>query len=100
MQHNLHQNNHSFCNIRQTKGNYLADFFRLGGTPPPTPLTENQCEKKKVFFLNGKSQMKILKKMGQKGLKLAFLGQKKPFLADFFLNVIGGTPPPLTEKIR
>ena len=24
----------------------------LGGTPPP--LTENQCEKKKVFFLSGK----------------------------------------------
>ena len=25
----------------------------LGGTPP-SPLTENQCEKKKVFFLSGK----------------------------------------------
>ena len=25
----------------------------LGGTPPP-PLTENQSEKKKVFFLSGK----------------------------------------------
>ena len=25
----------------------------LGGTPTP-PLTENQCEKKKVFFLSGK----------------------------------------------
>ena len=24
----------------------------LGGTPTP-PLTENQCEKKKVFFLSG-----------------------------------------------
>ena len=24
----------------------------LGGTPP-LPLTENQCEEKKVFFLNG-----------------------------------------------
>ena len=28
--------------------------------------------------------------MGQKGLKLAFLGQKWPFLAEFFLNRIGG----------
>ena len=36
--------------------------------------------------------------MGQKGLKLAFLGQKWPFLADFFLNGIGGVPPPLTEN--
>ena len=26
-----------------------------GFPPPPTPLTENQSEKKKVFFLNGKS---------------------------------------------
>ena len=25
----------------------------LGGTPTP-PLTEDQCEKKKVFFLSGK----------------------------------------------
>ena len=29
----------------------LADFVRQGG--PPTPLTENQCEKKKDFFLSG-----------------------------------------------
>ena len=26
----------------------------LRGYPPPTPLTENRCEKKKVFFLSGK----------------------------------------------
>ena len=26
----------------------------LRGYPPPTPLTENQCEKKKDFFLSGK----------------------------------------------
>ena len=34
---------------------FLAEFSiaELGGTPPP-PLTENQCEKKKVFFLSGK----------------------------------------------
>ena len=33
---------------------FLADFSltELGGTPPH-PLTENQCEKKKVFFLSG-----------------------------------------------
>ena len=42
---------------------FLADFFLsgIGGYPPP---------------LNGKSPKKILKKMGQKGLNLAFLGQK------------------------
>ena len=32
----------------------LSGFFPLRGYPPPTPLTENQCEKKKVFFLSGK----------------------------------------------
>ena len=26
----------------------------LRGSPPPTPLTENESEKKKVFFLSGK----------------------------------------------
>ena len=65
----------------------FSGFCPLRGYPlPPTPLTENQCEKKKDFFLsgqggvppplNGKSQKKNSKKMGQKGLKLAFLGQK------------------------
>ena len=31
-------------------------FFSLAelGVPLPPPLTENQCEKKKVFFLSGK----------------------------------------------
>ena len=32
--------------------------------------------------------------MGQKGLKLAFLAKNSCFLADFFLNGIGGSPPP------
>ena len=31
----------------------LFSLAELGGTPP-TPLTENQCEKRKVFFLIGK----------------------------------------------
>ena len=31
----------------------LAEFVRYGGAPPPPPLTENQCEKKKVFLLSG-----------------------------------------------
>ena len=31
----------------------FSGFCPLRGYPPPTPLTENQCEKKKVFFLNG-----------------------------------------------
>ena len=30
--------------------NVLADFVRLGGTPP-THLTENQCEKRRIFSL-------------------------------------------------
>ena len=33
----------------------FSGFCQLRGYPPPlTPLTENQCEKKKVFFLSGK----------------------------------------------
>ena len=43
----------------------------MGGYPPPP--------KRKIF-------KKTSKKMVQKGLKLAFLVQKLPFLADFFLN--------------
>ena len=33
---------------------FLAE---LGGTPPH-PLTENQCEKKKVFFLSGTDEFR------------------------------------------
>ena len=51
--------------------NYLANFFCLGGTP----FAENHFAKKPSAPLNGKSP-KIFLKMGQKGLKLAFLGQK------------------------
>ena len=36
--------------------------------------------------------------MGQKGLKLAFLAKNSRFLADFFLNRIGGYPPPLNGE--
>ena len=55
----------------------------LGGSPPP--LTENQCEKRRFFSLTElggtpppltENPQKNSKKMGQKGLKLAFLGQK------------------------
>ena len=38
--------------LRDAVKNVLADFLRYGGTPPL--LTENQSEKKKVFFLSGK----------------------------------------------
>ena len=53
--------------------------------PPPDPLTENQCEKRRIFSLAERggtppplteNHKKNSKKMGQKGLKLAFLGQK------------------------
>ena len=39
---------------RPKNSRFLADFFLngFGGSPPP--LTENQCEKKKDFFLSGK----------------------------------------------
>ena len=42
---------------QDTKGTFqkrFSGFFPLRGyPPPPTPLTENQCEKKKDFFLRG-----------------------------------------------
>ena len=43
-------------NLHCTKGNCqkrFSGFCPLRGYPPPTPLTENQCEKKKDFFLSG-----------------------------------------------
>ena len=42
--------------VREPVKNVLADFVLSvkGVPPPPTPLTENQCEKKKDFFLSGK----------------------------------------------
>ena len=41
--------------IREAVIYVLAEFVRYGGTPLPPPLlTENQSEKKKVFFLSGK----------------------------------------------
>ena len=36
------------CHLR------FSGFCPLRGFPPPTPLTENQCDKKKVFFLSRK----------------------------------------------
>ena len=42
--------------INFRKSSLLREPFKnvKGVPPPPTPLTENQCEKKKVFFLSGK----------------------------------------------
>ena len=44
-----------FCKacIREPFKNYLADFFRLGGTLPPTPLTENHFAKKPLAERGG-----------------------------------------------
>ena len=41
--------------IREAVKNYLADFFRWGGTPPypPTPLTENHFAKKPLAERGG-----------------------------------------------
>ena len=51
----------------------FSGFCPLRGYPhPPTPLTENHFAKKPL----AKNRQKKSKKMGQKGLKLAFLGQK------------------------
>ena len=36
--------------------------------------------------------------MGQKGLKLAFFGQRYLFFTVFFLAELGGTPPPPNGK--
>ena len=53
-----------------------------GGTPPPTPLTDNHFAKKPLAErgvpppLNGQSPKFFLKNMGPKGLKLALFGQK------------------------
>ena len=50
--HNKIDDIHTKClysHLREAFKNVLAE---LGGTPPP--LTENQSEKKKVFFLRGK----------------------------------------------
>ena len=39
--------------IREPVKNYLADFFRSGGNPPPTPLTENHFAKKPLAERGG-----------------------------------------------
>ena len=49
-----------WLDVREPFKNVLADFVRKGGPPP----------------LNGKLQKKFFKKMGQKGLKLAFFWPK------------------------
>ena len=38
--------------LREPVKNYLADFFRKGGTPP-TPLTENHFAKKPLAESGG-----------------------------------------------
>ena len=39
--------------LRDAVKNYLADFFREGGTPTPTPLTENHFAKKTLAERGG-----------------------------------------------
>ena len=58
--------------LRDAVKNVLADFFRYGGTPPPSPLTENHFAKKPLAELGGTPQPPLTEnfphKMGQKGL--------------------------------
>ena len=61
----------------------LADFAKKpladrGGTPP----------------LNGQSPKNFLKKRVKRAKKSIFLAKNSRVLADFFLNGIGGYPPP------
>ena len=42
------------CKAQGTFQKRFSGIRPLRGYPPPTPLTENQSEKKKVFFLSGK----------------------------------------------
>ena len=66
----------------------LAEFVRQGGPPPL--LTENQSEKKKVFFLSGKG--------GYPPPLTESQWEKKKV---FFLRGKGGSPPPpLTDEFR
>ena len=61
--------------LRDAVKNYLADFFRLGGSPPPgTPLTGNHFAKKPLAerggtppSFNGKSPKIFLKKCVKEG---------------------------------
>ena len=73
-----------------TKGTFqkrFSKFCPLRGYPPPFPLNGKSVWKKKDFFLNGiggappltEIPKKNSKKMGQKGLKLAFLAKNSRF---------------------
>ena len=69
---------------------YLADFSRLGGTPPPTPLTENHFVKKPLAEMGGtpplyrKNRQNICHKMVQKRAKLSVFGPKYLLIGGIF----------------
>ena len=70
------------CNTA-CKGSFhlrFSGFCPLRGYPPPTPLTENQCEKKEGFFLSGiggvppsPSWQKIFVQFFLRGLRMMYL---------------------------
>ena len=85
----------------------FSGFFPLRGfpPPPPTPLTENHFAKKPLAErggtpppFNGKLPKIFLKKWVKRGQNRRFLAKNSCFLADFFLNGIGGYSPPLNGK--
>ena len=61
------------CSTQPLLGNLSKTFKRIlsvkGVPPPPTPLTENQCEKKKDFFLSGIGGYPLPPLNGQNPLK-------------------------------
>ena len=73
-------------NIRGAFKNYLAILSVKGVPPhpptPPTPLTDNHFAKKPLADRGGTPPPpngQFSKKMGQKGLKLAFLAKNSRF---------------------
>ena len=64
----------------------LSGFFSIKGKP--------FCQK----TLSGKLPKNFLKKWVKRGQNRRFLAKNSVFFADFFLNGIGGYPPPLTEN--
>ena len=72
-------------------------------TGPPTPSAENLFAEKPLagtpLPLSG-SRPKVPEKNAPKRARISvILAKNTCFQADFFLAELGGTPPPLTEKI-